>query len=225
MEFMLDTINLQEIAEYLKIVPVAGVTSNPSIVKKEGKIDFFQHMRTIRKMIGPASLHVQVVEQSVAGMLRDAEAILTEIDRDVFIKVPVNQAGMEVMRELKRQNIHVTATAIYTKFQGYLAIATGADYIAPYFNRMENMNMQPREAIQSLAEQIRISQSSTKILAASFKNVGQVNATFEAGAQAATLGTDIFAQAFAVPAIQQAVDTFRSDWESIFGSGTSVANH
>ncbi|MFV0393588.1 MAG: fructose-6-phosphate aldolase [Coprobacillaceae bacterium] len=218
MEFMLDTANLEEIKKYEEVIPLAGVTSNPSIVKKEGNIEFFNHMKKIRDIIGKErSLHVQVVAHDYEGMMKDAEAILKNIDKDVYIKVPVNAEGLKVIKALKSKNINVTATAIYTKFQAYLAIGAGADYIAPYFNRMMNLNIDPQEAIIEMANEIERTNSSTKILAASFKNVGQVNASLECGAQAATMGVDIIAEALAMPSIQKAVDDFTADWESVFG--------
>ena len=83
-------------------MPLAGVTSNPSIVKKEGDIDFFQHMKNIRSIIGQQrSLHVQVVAQDYEGMMKDAQAILNHIDNDVYVKVPTNAEGLKVMQALK----------------------------------------------------------------------------------------------------------------------------
>jgi transaldolase len=225
MEFMLDTANIADIKKFEKIILLAGVTSNPSIVKNEGNIEFFSHMKQIREIIGDdKSLHVQVVATDYEGMLKDAETILAKIDKNVFVKVPVSEEGLKVIKELKKRGVNVTATAIYTKFQAYLAIAAGADYIAPYFNRMENLNIDPREAIAEMAKEISRTNSQTKILAASFKNVGQVNAALENGAHSATMGVDIIKSAFAMPSIEKAVVDFTSDWESSFGEGTTIAS-
>ena len=225
MEFMLDTANIADIKKFEKIIPLAGVTSNPSIVKNEGNIEFFSHMKQIRQIIGDdKSLHVQVVATDYEGMLKDAETILAKIDKNVFVKVPVSEEGLKVIKELKKRGVNVTATAIYTKFQAYLAIAAGADYIAPYFNRMENLNIDPREAIAEMAKEISRTNSQTKILAASFKNVGQVNAALEHGAYSATLVVDIIKSAFAMPSIEKAVVDFTSDWELSFGEGTTIAS-
>ncbi|MFC6170879.1 fructose-6-phosphate aldolase [Loigolactobacillus jiayinensis] len=225
MEFLLDTIHLADIEKYAAILPLAGVTSNPTIVKKEGKIDFFPHMRQIRQLIGPdASLHVQVVGQTVPAMLADAHTILQNIDDAVYIKVPTTEIGLEVIKQLKKEGHHVTATAIYTKFQGYLAIAAGADYIAPYYNRMENMNLDAAATVAGFAQAIQHSHATTKILAASFHNVGQVNTAFENGAQAATMGVDIIQAALTMPAIGQAVADFTSDWESLYGVHQTISD-
>ncbi|WP_088839040.1 fructose-6-phosphate aldolase [Listeria sp. ILCC792] len=224
MEFMLDTANLEIIKRYADNLPLAGVTSNPSIIKKEGKLEFFTHMKEIRSSLDPtASLHVQVVATDYAGMMRDAEAILRHIDDQVFIKVPVTEIGLRVIKELRAQKINVTATAIYSKIQAYLAISAEANYIAPYFNRMENLNINPRDAILEMSTAIERSESNTKILGASFKNVGQVNSALECGAHAVTLGADIFKQAFEMPSIEKAVHDFTSDWEAVFGAGHVVA--
>ena len=127
MKYLLDTANLEAIRKYTEYFPVAGVTSNPSIVKREGNIDFFAHMRNIRRVIGKeSSLHIQVVAEDAEGMIQDAKRILKEVDEDVYIKVPVTMEGMKAIRLLKAENINVTATAIYTKTQGFLAIAAGA---------------------------------------------------------------------------------------------------
>ncbi|MBY5035076.1 fructose-6-phosphate aldolase [Streptococcus gallolyticus] len=223
MEFLLDTANIEAIKTYSEIIPISGVTSNPSIVKKEGKIDFFQHMKQIREIIGSdKSLHVQVVAQDFQGMIKDAETILEQIDTEVYIKVPVTTEGLKVIQELKKRNVHVTATAIYTKFQAYLAIEAGSDYIAPYFNRMENLNINATEAIRDIQHEIDRTGSSTKILAASFKNISQVNAAIATGAEAVTFGTDIVEQGFAMPSIEKAVKDFTADWESIFGVDSTV---
>ena len=207
MEFLFDTANIQEIQKYIAIYPITGVTSNPSIIKKEGKIDFYRHFRQIRAIIGAErSLHIQLTAPDEGTMLREA----------VFIKVPVNENGLKVMRALKKDRIGVTATAVYSKIQGYLALEAGADFIAPYYNRMENLDIDAYDTIACLAEQIRAYGYNTKILAASFKNIAQVNAAFAAGAQTATLSPQLLHEAMGMAAIGKAVADFKSDWESVF---------
>jgi len=218
MEYMFDTANIEAIKEYSKIFPITGVTSNPSIIKKEGKIDFFNHFRKIREIIGmERTLHIQVVAEDCEGILNEAKAILEKVDDKVCIKIPVNAEGLKAIKILKSQGVSITATAIYTTAQGLLAMEAGADFIAPYFNRMENMSIDPRQVIKAFAEMIEKYNYSTKILAASFKNIGQVNDSFAAGAQTATMAPEILLDALKMPAIQKAVDDFGADWEAIFG--------
>lgn len=218
MEYLLDTANLKDIKLYQEYFPIKGVTSNPSIVKKEGKIDFFAHMNEIRSLIGTEkSLHIQVTSKDVEGMMEDAKAILQKVDAKVFVKVPVTLEGMKVIKLLKKQGVNVTATAIYTKQQGFLAMEAGADFIAPYYNRMENSCIEPQEVIASFAAMIERYAYPTKILAASFKNAGQVDQAFMAGAQAATIDPNILVDALKMPSILKAVNDFSSDWIEIFG--------
>ena len=216
MEFMLDTLNINEIKKWARVLPLAGVTSNPTIAKKEGEIDFFKRIHEVREIIGEApSIHVQVVAKDYDGILKDAAKIRQECGGNVFIKVPVTPEGLAAIKTLKSEGYKITATAIYTVFQGLLAIETGADYLAPYYNRMENLNIDSAQVIAQLAEAIEKNHSSSKILAASFKNVGQVNRAFKEGAQAITAGADVFEAAFGMPSIGKAVDDFANDWATI----------
>jgi len=218
MEYMLDTANINDIKKYNEFFPITGITSNPSIIKAEGKIEFFNHFKEIRKIIGlDKSLHIQVIAENYEGIMAEAKVILENVDKHVFIKIPVTEEGLKAIRELKLMDVGVTATAIYTKAQGFLAMAAGADFIAPYFNRMENMDIDPREVITAFAEMIDKYEYKTKILAASFKNMGQVNDAFLCGAQTATMAPSILSDAFKMPAIKKAVDDFGSDWKGIFG--------
>ena len=216
MEYMLDTLNLEAIKKWSKILPLAGVTSNPTIAKAEGQIDFFERIKEVRSIIGDkASIHVQVVAKDYEGILKDAAEIRRQAGDSIFVKVPVTTDGLTAIKTLKADGYHITATAIYTTFQGLLAIEAGADYLAPYYNRMENLNIDAEAVIGQLAEAIDRECSDSKILAASFKNVGQVNKAFALGAQAITAGPDVFEAGFAMPSIQKAVDDFGKDWESI----------
>lgn len=224
MKYLLDTANLEAIRKYNEYLPIWGVTSNPSIVKKEGNIDFFSHMNEIRHIIGKEkSFHIQVTDVTVDGMLADADKILSKIDDKVCVKVPVTLDGLKVIKTLKAQNVNVTGTAIYTLNQGLLAMEAGADFIAPYYNRMENLSIDPIEIISSFAEMIEQNGYSTLILAASFKNIGQVNNAFMAGAQTATMDPSIIEGALAMPSIGKAVEDFNADWASIYGDKT-IAN-
>lgn len=218
MKYLLDTANIKDIEKYCDIFPISGVTSNPSIIKREGKVDFFIHMRKIRSIIGKDKpLHIQVTATDTEGMLTDADALLNRIDEHVYVKVPVTMDGIKAIRLLHEKGIRVTGTAVYSAQQGFLAMEAGADCIAPYFNRMENMGVNPDQVISSLSQMIRLYGYRTEILAASFKNAGQVDRAFLAGAQTATVDPSILVSALTQPHISSAVDTFTSDWKSVYG--------
>ncbi|MDR2772727.1 MAG: fructose-6-phosphate aldolase [Elusimicrobiota bacterium] len=225
MEFLLDTANLGETRRGVKDFPITGLTSNPSIIKREGKIDFFNYFKEIRKVLGrDRGLHIQVVAEDAKGIVDDAHAILKNVDDDVYIKLPITPASLEAIAILRKENINITATAIYTKMQGYLALAAGVDYLVPYYNRMENLNICPKAVIAGFADKINKYQYKTKILAASFKNVAQINEAFDAGAQSATVAPSLLYDAFKVPSINGAIKDFKKDWEGLFGEGTTIAN-
>lgn len=221
MQYLLDTANIEDIRRYTDIFPIAGVTTNPTIVKREGKIDFFDVMHQIREIIGSErSFHIQVTAKDTEGMLRDADAIRNRVDEQVYVKIPVTMDGIRAIRLLKAQGFRVTATAVYGQTQAFLALEAGADYLAPYYNRMENMGISPDNVIHKIADMIDKGGYHTKILAASFKNAGQVECAFTAGAQAATVNPSILTGALNQAHILGAVDTFVHDWQSVYGDRT-----
>lgn len=219
MEFLFDTANIADIKKYGDIFPYTGVTSNPSIIKAEGKIDFFSHFREVRRIIGTErTLHIQTLAADCDSILNEADLIFEHVDPEVFIKVPTTEEGLKAMRALKKRGAHVTATAIYSKIQGFMAIACGVDFIAPYCNRMENHNINPSEVIAAFAKMIQRCGNKTKVVAASFKNISQVNEAFMAGAQTVTLLPSLLHEVFNMAAIKKSVDDFRADWESSQGA-------
>ena len=150
MEFIIDTVNLEDIKEAVEYMPIVGVTSNPSIVKKTSPKDFFKHMKEIRKIIGKErSLHIQVISKECNEIVKEAHRILEEIDDQVYIKVPVSYEGIKAIKKLKAEGVNVTATAVYDLMQAYMALAAGADYIAPYVNRIGNLGNDPMELINA----------------------------------------------------------------------------
>ncbi|WP_394924537.1 fructose-6-phosphate aldolase [uncultured Robinsoniella sp.] len=218
MELLFDTANLDEIKKYSQFYPITGVTSNPSILKAEGNVDLYGTLREIRNVIGmDKSLHVQVLAEDAVGMLKEAEAVLKNVDDKVFIKIPTTEEGLKAMMLLKARGIGVTATAIYTEIQGFMAIMAGADFIAPYCNRMENLDVDFEETIADFRQMIDENHSSCKILAASFKNIRQVNRAFTAGAHTATVQPMLMHSSFEMAAVKKAVDDFKADWVAVRG--------
>ena len=142
MELLIDTADLQSIQQCQQYFPIAGVTCNPSIVKKSAPKDFFEHMRSIRSIIGmDESLHIQIIAKTSDEQVKEAHQIFEAVDDQVYIKVPVDWQGLRTIRILKQQGHHVTATAVYDLMQAYMALAAGADYIAPYVNRIGSIPM------------------------------------------------------------------------------------
>ena len=225
MEFIIDTVNLEEIKDAVDHMPIVGVTSNPSIVKKTSPKDFFEHMREIRKIIGKErSLHVQVISKDCDTIVKEAHRILEEIDNDVYVKVPVSYEGVKAIKILKAEGVNVTATAVYDLMQAYMALAAGADYIAPYVNRIGNLGADPLDLIYELSNKIISDGYDCKILAASFKGVQQVKDAINNGSQAITAPVDVLKAIFKNPNIEKAVDDFNSDWYAMYGEGVGICD-
>lgn len=225
MEFIIDTVNLEEIKEAVEYMPIVGVTSNPSIVKASAPKDFFNHMRAVRKIIGKErSLHVQVISKDCDTIVAEAHRILKEIDDQVYIKVPVSYEGVKAIKILKSKGVKVTATAVYDLMQAYMALAAGADYIAPYVNRIGNLGCNPMELIANLSTKIVEDNYDCKILAASFKGVQQVKDSINCGSQSVTVPVAILKQIFANPNIEKAVDDFNRDWYEVYGEHTGICD-
>ena len=225
MEFILDTVDLEEIKDGIDHMPISGVTSNPSIVKKTSPEDFFGHMRNIREIIGKdRSLHIQVISLDADTIVKEAHRILKEIDDQVYIKVPVSYEGLKAIKMLKEEGVNVTATAVYDLMQAYFALAAGADYIAPYVNRIGNLGSDPMELIGSLQDRIENDGYDCKIVAESFKGVEQIKNAFNYGAEAVTAPYAVLKQVFANPNIDKAVTDFNQDWYSVYGEGKGICD-
>ena len=221
MKYLIDSANLDEIRALSEYLPIAGVTSNPSIVKKEGSVLFFAHMREIRSIIGNLRpLHIQVTATDYDGMMRDAEAVFRHVDEKVFIKVPVDFEGVKVIKALRRQGANVTATAVYGMDQAFMALEAGADCIAPYYNRMEALGVDAASVIGNIAGIIAHYGYETEILAASFKQPAQIDRAILAGAHSVTVAPDVLRGIFAKQVVADAVQAFSDDWTGLYGGKT-----
>jgi TalC/MipB family fructose-6-phosphate aldolase len=215
---MIDTANLEAIARCVDLFPIAGVTSNPSILELEGKIDFFPHLRKIREIIGPGrSLHVQVVAEDAQGIIKEAETILKKLDDRVFIKIPSTEEGFKAMGHLRKRGVRITATAVYTQIQGLMAAACDADYIALYYNRMKNLDIDADHSIRTLRAILDREKAGAKILAASFRTMRQAADAVGAGAHGVTVPDRLLHDAFELPIIKTAVKDFHQAWVSSQG--------
>lgn len=225
MQLMLDTANLNEIEQALQYCPLAGVTTNPSIMKKEGDVPFFDHLRRIKDLIGEdATLHVQVVSDDCDTIVRESRRIHDELGGNTFVKIPVSKEGLKAMRILKEDGIGVTATSVYTTFQGIMAVLAGARYMACYYNRMLDVDIDAQRVISEIQSFIDESGSDCKIVAASFKNIQEITSSFACGAAFCTIPYDLLTKGITMPSIGKAVADFRADWNAIHGEDKTIAD-
>jgi len=216
MEILLDTANIKEIKRCNDIYELTGITTNPTIIAHE-KAEFFPTLEAIRNVIGDKQLHVQVTASTCEDMLKEAEAITARLGKATYIKIPTNEEGIKTMKLLKAKGFNVTATAIYTTQQAMLAATVGADYAAPYFNRMSNNNYDAAAEIADMATLYAMYDKPTKLLAASFKNTNQIMQALLAGAKAVTAAPELFTMMVESPLIDSAVAGFNKDWTGLYG--------
>lgn len=214
-ELYLDTANVQEISRLNAAMPVFGVTTNPSILAKEGK-GLAEVLPAIKDVLGEqARFHVQTVSTTTEGMVEEAIQI-SQLPYDIVVKIPTTEIGLAAMKQLKSKNISILATAIYSAQQGFIAALCGADYLAPYVNRIDVLGANSVNVVSDLQLLIKQQNLSCKLLPASFKNTRQVMDILRLGVDSITLSTDIAAQMMAHPSVQPAVDVFTNDWQGAF---------
>ncbi len=219
MELILDTADLEAIRELNDLYAVDGVTTNPTIITKSGKS--FEEIRDgLMEILSPEQkLFIQVVATDFDGIMAEARYICSLRPENTYVKIPVTRDGMRAIKACKAEGMGVLATAIYSASQGFMAAKNGADYLAPYVNRMCNLGDGVGEVVrlQAMLEQAKLP---TKILAASFKNVEQVNELLENGIEAVTIPVDVAFNMLDIPSTPMAVDDFTRNWEAAYGRTT-----
>ena len=139
MLYILDTADLEAIKHCNEFYPLAGVTTNPSIIAKE-KTDFWKLVKEIRSIIGEEKmLHVQTTQKKAEKIVEEAKLLKEELKGDFYVKIPIGEEGLKATMELKKLGIGVTMTAIFTPAQALIAAMAGASFVAPYVNRLDNI--------------------------------------------------------------------------------------
>ncbi len=217
MLYLLDTADREAIRACCEFYPVAGVTTNPTIISKE-KGDFREIITSIRSIIGPDKmLHVQTTEDEAEAILREAEKIRDAVGGSFYIKIPVTKEGLKAASLCKSHGIGVTMTAIFTQPQALLAARAGADFVAPYINRLDNIVSDGVRVVEEIVNIYRTYGIKTRVLAASFKNAEQVHKVSLTGADAVTINPDLFDTLIYHPLTYYAIDDFAKDWETVYG--------
>lgn len=220
LEIYLDTANLQQIKQLAPILPLRGVTTNPSIMAAGG-LGLSALLPELTHVLGKQTrIHVQVLSNSIDGIVEEARQ-LHALPYDIVVKIPAHANGLAAIKQIKQEAVPVLATAIYSKQQAMLAALNGADYLAPYLNRIDNLGIDSIEVISAIQNFLDLYRLPSKLLVASFKNLNQVLAVLDLGVGAVTLPTDIAWQFLNVPATDTAVEKFNSDWQSQFADRLS----
>ncbi len=222
MKILIDDANIENIKAIYNEYPMEGVTTNPSILAKAGR-NPYEALKEIRAFIGnKAELHVQVISSTTEGMVAEGRKIASVLGMNTFIKIPAVPAGLKAMRILSSEGFHVTATAIYMPMQGFLAAKAGADYVAPYLNRIDNQGYDGVEVTTRIQDIFNRTGMTTKILAASFKNTLQVQELCVYGVGAVTMTPDVIRNLIKNASVTDALEVFTKDFEGLCGEGKTM---
>ena len=214
-ELYLDCVDVQQISRFNNCLPLRGVTSNPSILAASG-LGLRQLLPALTAVLGnDARFHVQVVSRTLQEMLEEARQ-LHALPYDIVVKVPADETGLAAIKIMKAEGLCVLATAIYSVQQGFLAALCGADYLAPYVNRIDNMGADGIGIVADLQLLIERHGLAGTLLPASFKNTRQALEVMKLGVGAITLPLDVAAQMLVHPATEPAVQQFTRDWQKAF---------
>ncbi|WP_313668261.1 fructose-6-phosphate aldolase [Atlantibacter sp.] len=216
MELYLDTANVQEVARLARIFPLAGVTTNPSIIAA-GKTPLFEVLPRLQDALGgQGKLFAQVMSRDAEGMVQEAKR-LENACPGIVVKVPVSTEGLAAIKALKSTGIATLGTAVYSAAQGLLAALAGADYVAPYVNRVDAQGGDGIQTVRELQTLLELHAPHCKVLAASFKTPRQALDCLLAGCEAITLPLDVAQQMLGTPAVESAIEKFEQDWKNAFG--------
>lgn len=217
MELYLDTADVTAVKRLARILPLQGVTTNPSIVAKEGK-PIWEVLPALRDALGgTGKLFAQVIARDSERMVAEA-MLLSQRVPGLVVKIPVTSEGLAAIKKLKTMSIPTLGTAVYGAGQGLLAVLAGAEYVAPYVNRLDAQGQDGVAMVRELQQLLNLHAPQAKVLAASFRTPRQVLDCLLAGCQSVTLPVDVAEQFISTPAVQAAVEQFEQDWQSAFGS-------
>lgn len=209
MEFFLDTANTADIEQYKDLI--AGVTTNPSLIAREGR-DFKTVVKEITNLV-PGPISAEVTATTAPEMIAQAHELI-KLAPNVVIKIPMTVEGLKAVKQLHAENINTNVTLIFSLSQGLLAANAGATYISPFIGRLDDIGADGTKLIQELRQGLDNAKASTKIIAASIRSVKHVEKVALAGADIATIPTAVFSKLFEHPLTEKGLAAFMQDWDN-----------
>jgi fructose-6-phosphate aldolase 2 len=220
MIYLLDTADLEAIRHYNEFYPLEGVTTNPSIISKVNT-DFWPLVEEIRAIIGPNKmLHVQCTKEKAEEIVEEAKLLKERLGGEFFVKIPISEEGLKATKMLKEIGIGVTVTAIFTPPQALIAAKAGADFVAPYANRLDNIIGDGCEVVADIVRQFEHYGLKCQVLAASFKNAEQVHKCACVSCHSVTVSPNILKMLITHPMTDAAIAGFKRDWTAVYGDKT-----
>lgn len=212
MKFFIDTANIEEVKEANSWGILDGVTTNPSLIAKEGR-NFEEVVKEITDIVdGPISAEVVSLESE--GMLEEARE-LAKIHKNIVIKVPMTKEGLKAVSQLSKESIKTNVTLIFSANQALLAAKAGASYVSPFIGRLDDISTDGMRLIQDVSDIFNTFGIETEIIAASIRHPMHVIDCALSGADIATIPFKIFNQMFNHPLTNSGIDQFLKDWETV----------
>ena len=212
MKFFIDTANLEEIKKGLDMGMVDGVTTNPSLIAKEG-CDFEERIREICSILeGPVS--AEVVSTDAQGMIDEAKA-LSKLADNIVVKIPMTTEGLKATKALGDMGIKTNVTLVFSPLQALLAAKAGATFVSPFVGRLDDISTDGMELISDIVQIYDNYNFSTEIIVASVRNPMHVLVSAKLGADIATIPFKVIAQLAKHPLTDIGLEKFLSDWEKV----------
>lgn len=215
MKFFIDTANVEDIRKANDMGVICGVTTNPSLIAKEGR-DFKEVIKEITSIVdGPISGEVKATTVDAEGMIREGRKIAA-IHPNMVVKIPMTVEGLKAVKVLSAEGIKTNVTLIFTANQALLAAEAGASYVSPFLGRLDDINQPGIELVRTIAEIFSIYGYETEIIAASVRNPIHVTDCALAGADIATVPYKVIEQMTKHPLTDQGIEKFQSDYKAVF---------
>jgi len=216
MKFFLDTANLEEIKRAVRLGVVHGITTNPTLIAKEGK-EFFPTVQEICA-ICPGPVSAEVISLDAPGMIREAEA-LAALAPNVVVKIPMTAAGLQAVATLSQHGIKTNVTLVFTLNQALLAARAGATYVSPFVGRLDDISAVGMDVVRDMAHCFQLHGLSTEIIAASIRHPQHVHEAAVAGAHIATVPYKVIEQMINHPLTTSGIERFLADWRAVMEKG------
>ncbi len=210
MKFFIDTANMDEIREAFEWGIVAGVTTNPSLVAKEGKVSFEERLKEITALV-PGSVSAEVISTDAEGMIKEGRE-LAQIAPNITIKVPMTPDGLKAVSTFAAEGIKTNVTLIFSANQALLAARAGATYVSPFLGRLDDIGQDGLALISQIAEIFLVHQINTEIIAASIRHPQHITESALRGAHIATCPVKVLKQLFHHPLTDKGIEAFLNDW-------------
>ena len=216
MKFFIDTADVEAIREANDMGVICGVTTNPSLIAKEGR-DFNQVIKEITEIVdGPISGEVKATTVDAPTMIEEGRAI-AKIHPNMVVKIPMTAEGLKATKALSAEGIKVNVTLIFSATQALLAARAGAAYVSPFLGRLDDISTPGIDLICTISEIFAVHDIDTEIIAASVRNPIHVIDCAVAGADIATVPPAVIKQMIKHPLTDQGIAKFQADYKAVFG--------